>query len=150
MSIIYLDTSALLKLYIQEAYSDEVRKLVETAEGAGSSMLAYPEMAAALARAKRMHLLLDDAARSAWNQFLNDWPDFTRLKLSVPLTERAARLAWDFGLRGYDAMHLSAALIWQETLEERIVFATFDRLLWRAGKNASMLVWPEELTAPSP
>jgi predicted nucleic acid-binding protein len=150
MSIIYLDTSALLKLYIQEAHSDEVRKLVDNAEGAGTSMLAYPEMAAALARAKRMHLLLDDAARSAWNHFLNDWPDFTRLKLSVPLTERAARLAWDFGLRGYDAMHLSATLIWQETLEERIVFATFDRLLWRAGKNASMLVWPEELTAPSP
>jgi uncharacterized protein len=146
MPIIYLDTSALLKLYVQELHSDEARILVDAAEGVGTSILTYPEMAAAMARAGRIQLISEDAARIAWKNFVNDWPDFTRLKISMPLIERAATLAWDFGLRGYDAMHLSAALAWQDALEERILLATFDRLLWSAGMKAGILVWPNELT----
>jgi predicted nucleic acid-binding protein len=144
MSIIYLDTSALVKLYIQEMHSDEVRMLVDTAESVGTSILTYAEIASAMARATRLQLISDDSARSTWNNFVNDWLNFTRLKLSMPLTERAATLAWDYGLRGYDAMHLSAALTWQDALEERILLATFDRLLWSAGKKVGILVWPEE------
>jgi predicted nucleic acid-binding protein len=144
MSIIYLDTSALLKLYVQEMHSDEVRMLVDSAEGVGTSILTYAEIAAAMARAEHIQLISADAARSAWNNYVNDWPDFTRLKLSMPLIERAATLAWDFGLRGYDAIHLSAALAWQDALNERILLGTFDRLLWSAGMKAGILVWPEE------
>jgi predicted nucleic acid-binding protein len=144
MSIIYLDTSALLKLYVQELHSNEARILVDSAEGVGTSILTYPEMAAAMARGGRMQLISDDAARSVWGNFVNDWPDFTRLKISTPLIERAATLAWDYGLRGYDAMHLSAALTWQDALEERILLATFDRILWNAGDKAGIRVWPEE------
>ena len=145
MSIISLDTSALLKLYVRELHTDEARILVAAAEGVGTSILTYPEMAAAMARAGRMQLISDDAARSAWDNFVNDWPDFTRLKMSMPLIERAAALAWDFGLRGYDAMHLSAALTWQDALGEPIQLATFDRLLWSAAVKASILIWPEGL-----
>ncbi len=144
MSIIYLDTSALLKLYVQESHSDEARILVDAAEGVGTIILTYPEMAAAMARAGRMQLISVDSAKYAWNNFIHDWPDFTRLKISMPLVERAATLAWDFGLRGYDAMHLSAALAWQDALGEQILLATFDRLLWNAGMKAGFQVWPEE------
>jgi uncharacterized protein len=145
MSIIYLDTSALVKLYIQEMHSDEVRMLVDTAESVGTSILTYAEIASAMARATRLQLISDDSARPTWNNFVNDWLNFTRLKLSMPLTERAATLAWDYGLRGYDAIHLSAALTWQDALEERILLATFDRILWNAGDKAGIRVWPEEL-----
>jgi predicted nucleic acid-binding protein len=120
--------------------------LVFAAEGVGTSILTYTEMAAVMARAERMQLISKDAARSAWSNFVNDWPDYTRLKLSIHLTERAATLAWDFGLRGNDALHLSAALAWQDALEERVFLATFNQFLWNAGKNAGILVWPEELT----
>ena len=145
MSIIYLDTSALLKLYIEEEYSDDVNALVTTAQGTGTSILTYTEMAAAMARAGRMRIISSESAKSAWNKFLGDWPGFTRLKLSTALTERAATLAWDFGLRGYDAMHLAAALTWQDALGEPISLATFDRLLWSAGKKAGVAIWPEML-----
>ncbi len=145
MSIIYLDTSALLKLYVQELRSDEVRVLVDSAEGVGTSILTYTEMAAAMARAGRMQLISENEAKSAWKIFLNNWPGFTRLKISMPLVERAATLAWDLGLRGYDAMHLSTAFSWQDALDERILLATFDRLLWSVGMKAGILVWPEVL-----
>ncbi len=145
MSIIYLDTSALLKLYIQENQSDAVRTLVTDASGAGTSMLTYTEMAAAMARAERMRILTADSARKAWDGFLKDWPELTRLKLSAALTERASGLAWEYGLRGYDAMHLAAAMTWQDALGEPVLLATFDRLLWSAGQKAGIPVWPDTL-----
>lgn len=145
MSITYLDTSALLKLYIQEDHSDEVNLLVKASEGAGTNILTYSEMTAALSRAIRTSLISENAAKNAWGIFLNDWPNFTRLKLSTALTERAAKLAWDFSLRGYDAIHLAAALTWQDALEEPILMATFDRILWSASGRAGISVWPENL-----
>jgi len=147
MSIIYLDTSALLKLYIQEAHSAEVNTLLKEATATGTSILTYTEMAAAMARAARMRLIQDSAARKAWNNFLGDWPGFTRLKLPVALTERGAALAWEFGLRGYDAVHLAVVMSWRDALGEPVILATFDRLLWSAGQKAGTATWPEALAS---
>ena len=145
MSIIYLDTSAMLKLYVQETHSEATRLLVEAADRTGAAILAYTEMAAGLSRAARMGLLTNDLARKAWDRFVGDWPDYTRLKVSPAVTERAARLAWEYGLRGYDAVHLAAALTWQDALGEPVLLASFDQLLWGAAKQAGMAAWPEGL-----
>jgi predicted nucleic acid-binding protein len=147
MSILYLDTSALLKLYIREAHSEQVHALVEGAQAAGTSILTYTEMAAAMARAARMGLLSEDAAGKAWKKFLGDWPGFTRLNLPAALTERAATLAWEFGLRGYDAVHLAAVTTWQDSLGEPVILATFDRLLWSAGRKTGTATWPDSLNS---
>lgn len=60
------------------------------------------------------------------------------------LVSRAEALAWEYGLRGYDAVHLAAALAWQERITMPIVLATFDRELWEAACQAGLEVWPEE------
>jgi predicted nucleic acid-binding protein len=49
--------------------------------------------------------------------------------------ERAEALAWEHGLRGYDAVHLASALTWQESVGEQIVLATFDQQLWEAASE---------------
>jgi predicted nucleic acid-binding protein len=142
MSIIYLDTSALLKLYIQEKQSDDVYRLINSSENTGTSIITYTEMAAAMSKAVRMRLISEDEAKETWNKFSREWPELNRLRISSQMTERAAALAWQFGLRGYDAIHLAAALTWQETLEMPVSLATFDRLLWSAGQQAGIAVWP--------
>ncbi len=58
---------------------------------------------------------------------------------------RAASLAWDHRLRGYDAAHLASALFWQDTLGERITMASYDRQLWETAKTTGLLTWPELL-----
>lgn len=58
-----------------------------------------------------------------FSHFRDEWPDFLRLQITEVTTERAASMAWDFGLRGYDAVHLAAA-IWQEALAASITFVT--------------------------
>jgi uncharacterized protein len=142
MSIIYLDTSALLKLYVQEKFTDEVNALLESADVASTSILTFAEMAAAMKRAARVGLIADIEAQAAWSDFGHDWPEFMRLKISAPLIERAASLAWEFGLRGYDAVHLAAAFTWQDALETPVTLATFDRLLWDAAQKSGMATWP--------
>ena len=146
MSIIYLDTSAMLKLYIQEKQSDDVYNLFHKSENTGTSILTYAEMASAMSRAERMRLISSDESRDAWNKFLKEWPEINRLRISDQLTERAASLSWEFGLRGYDAIHLASALTWQEMLETSVCLATFDRLLWNSGQKAGVKIWPETFT----
>lgn len=69
--------------------------------------------------------------------------------MRVPITEalvfRAETLAWDHGLRGYDAIHLAAALMWRDALGRDVVLATFDRQLWEAAPEAGLQAWPERL-----
>jgi uncharacterized protein len=141
--ILYIDTSALVKRYINETGSVEVSRLFDLAELVGTVVLARVEMAAALARAVRQKWIEATDAESAWQDFGEHWLSFTRLTVTLALVDRASRLAWEHGLRGYDAMHLSAALIWRESLDTPVTLATYDRDLWRAAQNSGLTVWPE-------
>lgn len=145
MPIIYLDTSALVKKYVDESGSSDVQKLIKSADHSGTSWITRTEMAAALSRAVRMKLFSASEAEVAWNKFLDEWSALSRLKVSGQIIDHAASLAWAYPLRGYDAVHLASAMLWQETLEAPITMATFDRELWAAGKKAGLKVWPEEL-----
>jgi len=141
--ILYLDTSALVKRYIRETGTDEVIPLVENAGSVGSASLTKVEMAAALEKIVRQGWIKRKIALQAWQDFLDQWSSFTRLNISSGTIERASKLAWEYSLRGYDAIHLACAILWQETLETQITMATFDRDLWRASKKAGLAVWPE-------
>jgi predicted nucleic acid-binding protein len=143
--ILYLDTSALIKRYVMEAGSKEVNGLIEQADTVGSVMLTRVEMASALAKAVRLNWVEAKDAENAWQDFLSHWQSFTRLTITHTLVERASRLAWENGLRGYDATHFAAALLWQEMLEIPVTMATFDRELWLAAKKTGIAVWPEGL-----
>jgi uncharacterized protein len=145
--IVYIDTSALVKRYIQEANSGDVVTLLDQADLAGSILLTRVEMASAFSKAVRMKWLDPQAAEGSWDDFLVHWRSFSRLVVTQPLIDRASRLAWDYGLRAYDATHLTAALLWQEPLETPVTLATYDRELWQAGKKAGLSVWPDNLVA---
>lgn len=143
--ILYLDTSALVKRYVMESRSEGVNLLIEQADTVGSAMLTRVEMASALAKAVRMNWVDAQSADEAWQDFLLQWQSFTRISVTTGLVERASRLAWENGLRGYDATHFAAALMWKEVLEVPVTLATFDRGLWLAAKKADMIVWPERI-----
>jgi predicted nucleic acid-binding protein len=143
--ILYLDASALVKRYISEVGSPQVGALIAQSDVIGTSLISRAEIAAALARALRRGMLPRDQAEAALLVFRAQWPRLARLQLTEPLLARADALAWDYGLRSYDAVHLAAALFWQETLRVPVTLATFDRELWRAGQVAGLALWPPSL-----
>ncbi len=144
--IVYFDTSALVKGYIEEAGSREVHALLDNkAIIPGSAILIEVEMAAALQKTVRLYHLNETLLVESWQDFLDDWSAFTHLQVSESLVGRASRIAFDYKLRGYDSLHLAAALLWQEALAAPVTLATFDRELWLAARDAGLEAWPEGL-----
>lgn len=143
--IVYLDASALVKRYVAEAGSAEVGALIAEASALGTTVLSRAEVAAAFARAVRVKLVTRDAAASALKIFTADWEHLIRLQLTEALAARAGALAWEHGLRGYDAVHLATALFWHETLGEPVTVATYDRELWRGSHASGLAAWPSAL-----
>jgi predicted nucleic acid-binding protein len=141
--IVYLDASALVKRYVAEAGSPEVAALLLRAEAVGTALISRAEVAAALAKARRLKLLPPAEAAAAMQVLSADWEDLVRIQLTEALVARAASLAWEDGLRGYDAVHLASAVLWQEILGESVTVATFDRQLWEAARRAGLIAWPE-------
>ncbi|MBC8508249.1 MAG: type II toxin-antitoxin system VapC family toxin [Anaerolineales bacterium] len=145
MSITYLDTSALIKRYIEELGSEELKEWWPSMDLFGAALITRAEMAAALAKASRMRWLETEAAQQAWNIFLEDWQTIAVIEITNVLVERAGELAWSDGLRGYDAVHLAAMITWQDALGQEITLGTFDRQLWEAAHIRGMKLFPEDL-----
>lgn len=113
MAVYYLDTSALVKRYVLEAGTGWVLHLTAAATRADlyTVRLTGPEMIAALFRKARTgDIPLAEAIRAAGN-FRVDWRQQYRIvEVNASLADRAMALAEQHGLRGYDAVHLAAAL----------------------------------------
>ncbi len=143
--ICYLDSSALVKRYVSEPGSDQVLQAFATAEAVGTAVISCAEVSAALAKAARFGLLTLEQALSAYKVFRGEWVDFIRLQLTEFSIERAADLAWEHGLRGFDSVQLAAAATWQEALDAPVNLMTFDRQLWTAAKAVGLEPYPEDL-----
>lgn len=140
--ILHLDTSALIKRYINEDGSDNVVNWMNEAELIGTALITRAEMAATLTRAIRGNRLPSQGILEALDEFRSDWVDFQHVNIDDALIVRADSLASMYGLRGYDAVHLACALTWQDLLGVSIVFATYDVELYSAAKKSGIDVLP--------
>lgn len=143
--ILYLDASALVKRYVAEAGSDAVAELIEGARVTATAVISRTEVTAALAKAVRVGLAARENAAAGVAAFDLDWGDLIRLEVNEAVVARAAALAWSQGLRGYDAVHLACALMWQESLGDSVTLATYDRELWRGAQSSGLTAWPQTL-----
>jgi len=143
--ILYLDSSALVKRYIAEVGSEDVNDWIGQADLVSTCLVSRAEVSAAIARSSKLLVLSPDDALRAVNAFRAEWEDFLRLPVTETLIKQADILAWEYGLRGYDSIHLAAALLWKDAIGEPIVLATYDRQLWAAASRAGLVVKPETL-----
>jgi predicted nucleic acid-binding protein len=141
--IAYLDASALVKRHVDERGSRETLEFTAGADVVATSVISRAEVAAALAKAVRVGLLEEDEARDAQRSFAAQWPDIARLPVTEVLVSRAETLSWDYGLRGYDAVQLASAVLFQESMGTAIRLATFDKELWEAARHAGLEPWPD-------
>jgi len=143
--ILYADASALVKRYVSEQGSAEVVAVTTDAEAVATTVISRAEVAAALARSVRLGVVDENGGRRAQRRFVHEWPDFVRLPITEALIVRAESVAWEHGLRGYDAVQLASALTWKDSIAADVTLATFDRELWDAAPHAGLRVWPDKL-----
>lgn len=131
---LYLDTSALVKLYVLEADSRTVETAVASVDEVAIAVVGYTEGRAAFARRHREQLLDDQGHETATAALERDWPTFARLGVTDGMARLAGGLADRYGLRGFDAVHLAAALMLHREREE-VMFLAYDNRLAEAAAS---------------
>jgi predicted nucleic acid-binding protein len=129
---LYLDSSALLKRYLVEAGSEEVRSAIDASATVAASRIAFVES---------MRGLGADPSLSA--QARRDWRGIDVVEVSSVVCERALGVALSRSLKTLDAIHLASALVMRT---EDLTFATFDRRLHAAAKAEGFETLPEALS----
>lgn len=136
--ILYLDTSSLVKLYVEEEHSEVVRGWARDSAVLATSRVALPEAMAAFARRWREGQLRADAFERIRAALSAEWEHFAVVDLDERL---AGDLAVTHALRGFDAIHLAAALtIRQRDGEVTVGFASFDERQQAAARTEGLTV----------
>jgi predicted nucleic acid-binding protein len=147
--ITYVDTSTLLKLIIEEPGSDVAAALWDDSDGLTSVSIMYAEARAALAAARRAGRVTSPQHRSAVEMLDDLWSQLFVVAVDDGLVLEASELAERHGLRGYDAVHLAAAL-----RAGASVVSSADRALCEAARAegfhvANPIDAPDSSQAPS-
>ena len=136
--ILYLDTSNLVMIYLDEEGSTEVVTELQAAALVATSVVAYAEARAAFARQRRERRLTAAGLQIACEALDRDWGTMLAIAVTDSLSRRAGSLAEKHGLRGFDAIHLASYLAVLESEGAREVrFSTADRALARAARSAA-------------
>ena len=137
--ILYLDTSAFLKLYVAEPESPQIHQAVASAKVTCTHLLAYAEMRAGLTKAVREKRISAEELPYQVNAFEHDWAEMRIVEATEELIRRAGDLAERFGLRGYDSVHLAAAeAVWRAAPGVDFRVAVFDGGLAKAIQQLGM------------
>jgi predicted nucleic acid-binding protein len=108
--ILYLDSSALVKRYVDERGTAEVAAAVAGAELYATAEVSRAEISSALAKAIRTGALDADQAAAARANVHRDWAALSRVQLTEAVVANADDLAWGLGLRGYGAVQLDGVI----------------------------------------
>jgi len=139
--ILFVDTSALVKLYIEEAGSASMAKHARTSRLA-ASVLAYAEIYATFGRRLREDFLTPDEHGELVGRFERDWQSVIVVAFQPALAARIPQLVGDHPLRGADAVHLASALALRDAGLETGFAAADDRLVRAATAEGLEVIDP--------
>jgi len=138
--ILYLDTSALVKLYIEEQGSPEVKAMVNKARIVSTSRVAYVEARAGIARKYREGELSQEEHVQVIKDLKQDWDNYFIVEVSESMAKLGGELTSRHPLRGFDAIHLASALLLRNRTRLEVSFSCFDERLSAAAEAEGLTV----------
>ena len=135
---LYLDTSSLVKLYVEEEDSAKVADLANASKVAATSIIAYTEARAAFAGRFRERAFSEKTYRRLISFFNKDWKNYLIVRVTEELVQRAGDLAEKHALRGFDAIHLASAVTLREELSSPVTFSCSDNKLQKASHREKL------------
>jgi hypothetical protein len=146
---VFVDSSALVKLYVPEFQHDLVRSINEPIY---ISTIAQVEVPAAMWRKHRLGEIQAADAALLCADFAADvdgegasGPRFSVIALVDEIVSTAARLVAIHAIRAYDAVQLATAIVVRTIAIDAIGFVTFDRNLHTAAASEGFTSLPREI-----
>ena len=130
--ILFLDASALVKRYVNEARSDEVRDAIATARPV-ISRLSQVEVASALARRFRDGSISASVYARILDQLHRDLERFDVVELTPAVATQSEGLLGRHPLRASDATQLASCLVLERELQLSLRFLAYDERLTAAA-----------------
>jgi uncharacterized protein len=137
--IYFLDTSALVKRYLTEPGSGQVRAIFRRRRPIAVARIASAELAAAVARQHREGAVTETSRDTILARLNRDFAQMTVVEVRAAMLSRVPALVVRWPLRGYGAVQLAAAL----TLHATGVSTTF----WSSDANLVAAALGEGLRA---
>jgi uncharacterized protein len=136
----FLDSSALVKRYVDEPGTTDIAALFRGKRDLAASRLAAVEVPSALARrAREGDLATADARRNA-RQMATDLASFRLVELRPLVVDLGAALTWRHPLRAYDAVQLASALRLKSATGLAVTFWCADKVLRDAARAEGLRI----------
>lgn len=132
--ILYLDSSHIVKLCVEEPGSADVEALVASVDDTAASRIAYAEVRSALARKRREGGIPDEKYANTVAAFRVEWRHMLVQEVTQQVVELAGALCETHKLRGMDAIHLASAKLLAAESELPVRVSTSDPRLHVAAK----------------
>jgi len=131
--MIYFDSSAMVKRYLDEEGSYTVNKMLDEASVAATSILTYPEIVSAFIRKQRMREISKDTYAKISSALESEWSYFFVIQFSDQLYPAIRRIIEKHGLKAADSIHLASALWLKHSVKENVSFVSSDTSLLKAA-----------------
>ena len=130
---VVIDSSALVKRYIEEPGSKALEEILKDASELGLSIILTPEVISAFNRLMREGRISTEEYDLIKQALLEDVRDATVLQITPEVIAHAVILLEKNVLRSLDALHVACALAWRTEL-----FITADKRQMQAAINAGL------------
>ena len=138
----YLDSSALVKLYIDEVGSDRIKEIIFSEKNnILISKIAGAEVASAFSRRNRMKDIVEEDYDEILSDFLSDFSGlFAKSEVTDSIISLAIELTKRRALRGYDSVQLASAIMLNAEINEGLNFISADVDLNGMAKAEGLVV----------
>jgi predicted nucleic acid-binding protein len=132
--VIFIDSSALVKRYVQEAGSDAVSRVMDDDSDWAASELARLETRVAICRQGSE----GGTDSEAQQRLAQDWDRFLSVPIDTACLASAQDIGCDHRVRTLDAIHLAAAM----RMPGDVAFLSFDQRQVEAALKLGLQVLP--------
>ncbi len=138
--IVYLDTSSLVKLYVEEIDSEKIRNFAHNAAAVSTSKIAYAEARAAFARKQKEEAFSLKVLRKIVEDLNRDWESYFVIEITDGLIRFAGDIAEKYLLRGFDSIHLASAIHLKNRANSDIHFSSYDTRLNQSAEKEGITI----------
>ncbi|HLJ65595.1 MAG TPA: type II toxin-antitoxin system VapC family toxin [Stellaceae bacterium] len=138
MALYFLDTSALVKLYVREPGTDRLLYLVgeNAANRIAALAISVVEIRSALRRREREGDIDADIATAILDQVRSHLETrFIRQLINDPVIDTALVMVDRYALRAYDALQMAGCLVLSAAVAEAFTFVCSDHRLLDAARS---------------